>query len=148
MSPHQQAEAITTDPVLVELITTAIQETSNETLERGRKRTAEVQAALQAALEDLAKVKQERDHIAGKLAGCKECGGSGYVGGYAHDGPLDGTICNHGNVLAAHDRKVAAGVLREFRRTMSARQTWCIVADNCTDMAEQYERGEREVPGE
>ena len=151
-SPHQRAEAImATSPRpnceneewWVNQITTAIQEASNDTLERGRKRTAEVQAALQAALEDLERVKQERDHIAGKLAGCKECGGSGYVVSHAYDGYPEGTPCEHGNVLATHDRAVAARVLYAVRRYVDD-----CSSDKISEIAAQYERGEREVPGE
>ena len=97
---------------------------------------------MQDAREELARVKAERDHVAGKLAGCKECGGSGYVVSYAYDGYPEGTPCDHGNVLAAHDRAVAARVLREA-------EGYIVEPIECSTLlrlADQYERGEREVP--
>jgi hypothetical protein len=146
MTPVERAKRAITDSDLEECITAAVQAERNA----GDLRLADATAALQAALEELAKVKQERDHIAGKLAGCKDCGGSGYVGGYANDGPLDGATCNHGNVLAAHDRQVAARVLRaeaaEWHESTDI--THRAFAAGLIDSAEEYERGEREVPGE
>lgn len=216
-SPHQRAEAImATSPRpnceneewWVNQITTAIQEASNDTLERGRKRTAEVQAALQAALEDLArvklaysvslneisrvaaerdeaerlrnnyqkslwesdaqisecresatkiadelaKVKQERDGIAAKLFNCEDCGGTGYIASFSADGWPEGTPCDHVAILAAHDRAVAARVLREIACGYSKDGTWPWPTTHLTVhkelmlFAAQYERGEREVP--
>jgi len=156
-SPHQRAEAImATSPRpnceneewWVNQITTAIQEASNDTLERGRKRTAEVQAALQAALEDLARVKQERDAFALALQyRCPVCGGEGAVTGC---GPNDEPVlyecanCSPANRhLAAHDRAVAARVLYAVRRYVDD-----CSSDKISEIAAQYERGEREVPSE
>lgn len=99
---------------------------------------------MQDAREELARVKAERDHVAGKLAGCKECGGSGYVVSYAYDGYPEGTPCDHGNVLAAHDRAVAARVLRYTASTITDPAYQNVLRK----LAFQYERGEREVPSE
>ncbi len=131
---------------------------------------ADQTAALQAALEELAKCKQERDQalessniqceiryselaraekaeqerddLAAKIAGCKKCGGCGYV---AEDvcGYIEVHPCNHGDVLAAHDRKVAARVLREASKQIHTTPWWAL-----GKLAEEYEAGTREVPGE
>ena len=53
---------------LTDTITAAIQAASNEELERGRKRTEEVRAALTATLETLAAVTTERDGLADELS--------------------------------------------------------------------------------
>ncbi len=164
MSPHQQAEAITTDPVLVELITTAIQAASNEQLERGRKRTAEAQAALQAALEDLAQVAKERDELKGiesrqgdiiaktgevalnrivKLERERD----GLAARLADSGDRMARIRNERDELqaivedlSAHDRQVAARVLRHAESL--------VPGPLLLTLAYEYEDGEREVPGE
>ncbi len=178
-SPHQRAEAImATSPRpnceneewWVNQITTAIQEASNDTLERGRKRTAEVQAALQAALEDLAKANsaltseqiahgktmRERDEFALALQyRCPVCDGSGAVETYdpSEDMPVQEECAQCSPArrhLAAHDRAVAARVLRKEAREWRAAGgiEHMAFAAECLDVAKEYEAGEREVPGE
>ena len=105
-------------------------------------------AALQAALEDLARVKQERDAFALALQyRCPVCGGEGAVTGC---GPNDEPVlyecanCSPANRhLAAHDRAVAARVLYAVRRYVDD-----CSSDKISEIAAQYERGEREVPSE
>ena len=132
-------------------------------------REQDVQAALQAALEDLAKANsaltseqiahgktmRERDEFALALTyRCPVCGGDGAVTGC---GPNDEPVLyecaqcapayRH---IAAHDRAVAARVLR--REAREWRDTGDIehraFAAECLDVAKEYEAGQREVPGE
>lgn len=116
-------------------------------------------AALQAALEDLAKAysdltseqiahgktMKERDELAHHLRfHCPDCHGTGAV---ETAGPEDGQVelvdCERcvpvKAILAAHDRQVAARVLRHAQR---------IAPDRLFTLAFEYEAGEREVPGE
>ncbi len=104
-------------------------------------------AALQAALEELAKVKQERDGLAAKVkAGCQKCSGYGKVGYQdVDDYPCleDCPDCKGARqILAAHDRKVAAGVLRDYAKVIKPTSQGMLIA------AAEYEAGTREAPGE
>lgn len=90
---------------------------------------ADSNAALQAALEDLAKVQAERDGLAADLKTANACLAM-----------VDGAK----PFVAAHDRKVAARVLR-YAETHVIDPVEC---DTLLYMAGEYERGEREVPGE
>ena len=169
MTPRQRAEGIVmrnrswSDGVFIEEITSALQAESNAELERGRARTATVQAALKAALEDLAKAysaltseqiahgktMRERDGLAERLRyECPDCCGTGAVETL---GPDDGQVelmacarCGPAyDELAAHDRAVAARVLREARRYVDD-----CSSDTISEIADEYRRGEREVPHE
>ena len=100
-------------------------------------------AALQAALEDLEKCRQERDGLAAKLFKCEDCGGTGYIASFSADGWPEGAPCDHVAIVAAHDRQVAARVLREVRRYVDD-----CSSDTISGIADAYERGEREVPSE
>lgn len=170
-SPRQQAEAIVYGGISpnchnpewwINEITTAIQAASNEQLERDRARQADAQAALQAALEDLAKAnsaltseqiahgktRRERDEFALALQyRCPVCDGSGAVETYdpSEDMPVQEECAQCSPArrhLAAHDRAVAARVLRALGSTVMDILDWEAVRR----IAAQYESGEREVP--
>lgn len=127
-----------------------------------RMQMEDAKQALQAALEDLAKAysdltseqiahgktMKERDELAHHLRfHCPDCHGTGAV---ETAGPEDGQVelvdCERcvpaKAILAAHDRKVAARVLRALRTTVLDVLDWEAVCR----IAYAYERGEREVP--
>ena len=104
---------------------------------------------LMAAQAELAKAKRERDEFALALTyRCPVCGGDGAVTGC---GPNDEPVLyecaqcapayRH---IAAHDRAVAARVLRETDTHLY----YLVDSEVLREFAAQYERGEREVPGE
>ncbi len=136
-------------------------------------------AALRAALEELAKVKQERDSARADLhVACQDVRGlqqerdglAAALHGFRKELDNESDIDDEGRpnvhmkllvaldalhedglrVIAAHDRKVAAGVLRaeaaEWRKSSDI--TYRAFAAGLIDSAEEYESGEREVPGE
>lgn len=141
-SPRQRAEALVASGPMavnsewwVNAITTAIQVAISDQT-----------AALQSALEDLARVKQERDGLAQRLRyECPDCCGTGAV---ETSGPDDGQVelmacarCGPAyDELAAHDREVAARVLRHAESL--------VPGPLLLTLAYEYEDGEREVPGE
>lgn len=164
MTPTERAKRAITDSDLEECITAAVQAERNA----GDLRLADATAALQAALEDLAKAysdltseqiahgktMKERDELAHHLRfHCPDCHGTGAV---ETAGPEDGQVelvdCERcvpaKAILAAHDRQVAARVLRreaaEWRKSSDI--THRAFAAGLIDSAEEYEAGEREVP--
>lgn len=140
MTPTERAKRAIADSDLEECITAAVQAERNS----GDLRLADATAALQAALEDLAKVKQERDGLAAKLFKCEDCGGTGYIASYSADGWPEGTPCDHVAIVAAHDRQVAARVLRDVQWTIPLPMG----GGDLLELAAEYESGEREVPGD
>jgi len=168
MTPRQRAEAVIAKSAVpfldkkwwLEAITAAIQAESNAELERGRKRTATVQAALQAALEDLAQVTRERDELAAALESTKKAAFDAMCSvadeqraGAMFANPMLAVsarfvltlneIRDYSAILAAHDRAVAARVLDDVRRYVDD-----CSSDNISEIADEYRTGEREVPGE
>ncbi len=152
MTPTERAKRAITDSDLEECITAAVQAERNA----GDLRLADATAALQAALEDLEKCKQERDGLAVALLGFRKV--------LDNESDIDDkgrpnvhmkllvaldTLHEDGlRVLAAHDRQVAARVLRreaaEWRKSSDI--THRAFAAGLIDSAEEYEAGEREVP--
>jgi len=115
-----------------------------------RMQMEDAKQALQAALEDLARVKQERDGLAQRLRyECPDCCGTGAV---ETSGPDDGQVelmacarCGPAyDELAAHDRAVAARVLR----AVDTHLHYLVDSEILREFAAQYEAGEREVPSE
>ena len=135
-----------------------------EWLDRRESESEAQQAALQAALDELAKCKQERDGLAAALGKygthietCAQV--SRLEGGFAslcfsENCTCGFDDCSEGMDLAAHDRAVAARVLRQtangyLRDAVCDWQTTHItVGKELVLIAAQYEAGEREVPGE
>lgn len=123
-----------------------------EWLDRRESESEAQQAALQAALDELAKCKQERDGLAAALGKygthietCAQV--SRLEGGFAslcfsENCTCGFDDCSEGMDLAAHDRAVAARVLKEIVRDGGWTMRYALL------VAEQYEAGEREVPGE
>lgn len=129
-------------------------------------REQDQQAALQAALEDLARVTQERDGLAAALKKTKDqCYAS--ICSVDEEQRRGGVFANPllavsarfalatidhedpATLLAAHDRQVAARVLRERAKAYSLSpepNAFAFASDLYAHVA-QYERGEREVPG-
>ena len=91
------------------------------------------------------KAEKERDGLAALKAKCQKCGGYGKVGYQdVDDYPCleDCPDCKGARqALAAHDRKVAARVLREASKQIHATPWWAL-----TKLADEYEAGTREVP--
>ena len=141
----------------LEVVTAAVQAERNA----GDLRREEVQAALQAALEELARVTKERDGLAAALKQTKDrcfeaiCSVDDEMRrGMVFPNPLLAVsarfalasieIADPGAILSAHDRQVAARVLREAEKLMFDE----VECSKVLYMAAQYEAGEREVPGE
>lgn len=121
----------------MEIVTAAVQAERNA----GDQRLEDAQSALHAALEDLAKVKQERDglvaaHIMRNRPIYADESISAAMDASEHGRKIAATW------LAAHDRQVAARVLRDASR-FSRRDSEIIMLKQ---LAAQYERGERGVP--
>ena len=130
-----------------------------EWLDRRESESEAQQAALQAALDELAKCKQERDGLAAALKQTKDkcfeaiCSVDDEMRrGMVFPNPLLAVsarfalasieITDPQAILAAHDRAVAARVLRDASR-FSRRDSEIIMLKQ---LAAQYERGERGVP--
>lgn len=90
---------------------------------------------MMAAQAELAKVKQERDGLAEQIA-CILCV-------FPSVGPLIGLSKDYEQILAAHDRAVAARVLRELAPQINEYDGKALLHE-----AALYEAGEKEVPGE
>lgn len=131
----------------MEQITAAIQAACNEELERGRARMADAKAALHAALEELTAARKDRDAFALALTyRCPVCGGDGAVTGCGpNDEPVQYECAQCAPAyrhIASHDRAVAARVLRDAEGYIEEP----IECSTLLRLADQYERGEREVP--
>ena len=130
-----------------------------EWLDRRESESEAQQAALQAALDELAKCKQERDGLVAALKQTKDkcfeaiCSVDDEMRrGMVFPNPLLAVsarfalasieITDPQAILAAHDRAVAARVLKEIVRDGGWTMRYALL------VAEQYEAGEREVPGE
>jgi len=145
MTPTERAKRAITDSDLEECITAAVQAERNA----GDLRLADATAALQAALEDLEKCKQERDGLAVALLGFRKV--------LDNESDIDDkgrpnvhmkllvaldTLHEDGlRVLAAHDRQVAARVLRYASKQIHTTPWWALAK-----LADEYEAGTREVP--
>lgn len=158
MTPRERAvEIVGTWPAYrrteywIRTITTAIQAACNGELELGRARMA----ALQAALEELARVTKERDGLAAvtELIGNTLLRVEINPANYTHEevcalndaASVAFQLADHDMgpaALASHDRQVAARVLRSLGPIVLSPFTW----EEIKKLADEFEAGEREVP--